>query len=276
MLNQFRITSLLICSAFLTVPGWSQTGPVILSAVVNTSNNLITITGTNLHPSSAENPTVTLGSTTLTLVSFTNHIVVASLPIGLGAGSYELLFRSQPGTNQTTKFDLTVGSVGPTGPQGPIGPQGATGAQGPQGQQGIPGPQGNQGPTGPTGPSHAYSATCLLPSCPAIILSPSTYQTVVSLYLPVGSYIVTGKTVLQSAPNATAVATCQLTLQTAQTLLDISGGGDGGSIFPSTVSVLAAVTLTVSDTIIYQCATIAGDTNAQNSQLVATLVGGIN
>jgi hypothetical protein len=91
-----------------------------------------------------------------------------------------------------------------------------------------------------------------------------------------GSYVVSGKTVLQSAPNAAATASCQLFLQTAAIMLDISSGGDSGSIFPSVISTIATVTLSSPDTVLYQCETVSGDTNAQNSQLVATLVGGIN
>jgi hypothetical protein len=56
----------------------------------------------------------------------------------------------------------------------------------------------------------------------------------------------------------------------------MSGGGCYGSPFPSVVSTLATVTLSSPDTVLYQCETLAGDTYAQNSQLVATLVGGIN
>ena len=37
MLNQVRITSILIASMFLAVPIWSATTPVILSTVVNNS-----------------------------------------------------------------------------------------------------------------------------------------------------------------------------------------------------------------------------------------------
>ena len=64
-------------------------------------------------------------------------------------------------------------------------------------------------------------------------------------------------------------------LETAAITLDVSTGGSQGYLFPAVVSALATVTLSSPDTVLYQCST-SGNLVAQNSQLVATLVGGIN
>jgi YVTN family beta-propeller protein len=134
----------------------------IYSTGVNTTTNRITINGANFSPSGLA-PTVVFATTTLALLSFTNHSAVAQLPSGFGAGSYSLkVTNSVP---QTATFSVTLGAVGPAGPQGPAGAQGATGPQGavgpigpagpegPQGPQGPQGQQGNPGPAGPQGPA---------------------------------------------------------------------------------------------------------------------------
>ena len=140
-----------------------------------------------------------------------------------------------------------------------------------------------QGPPGPIGPSHAYSASCLLPSCAAIaIVSVSSYTTVLSLSLPAGLYVVTAKTSIQPTGGVGSV-TCQLVLETAGTVLDVSNGSALSDVItyfgepysaPSVVSAISTVALSSPDTVLCQCAGVAS--NAQNSQLVATLVGAIN
>jgi hypothetical protein len=87
-----------------------------------------------------------LGTTTLSIVSFTDTQIVASLPANEPAGSYSLSVTETATSTKTTTFGVTIGAVGPVGPQGLAGLNGATGAQG---------PQGDTGPTGPTGPQGA-------------------------------------------------------------------------------------------------------------------------
>jgi hypothetical protein len=154
VLNQVRITSLLIASMFLAVPIWSATTPLILSTIVNNSTHQITITGGSFSPAGTA-PTVALDNTTLVLVSFTNQTVLAKLLTGLKAGSYRLSLTNS--NNQTATFTVTIGAVGPTGPQGPIGPQGPAG---PAGVQGPPGPTGAQGPPGAPGSPAILSGSC--------------------------------------------------------------------------------------------------------------------
>ena len=152
------LCSLLAITALLFGSAWSATAQSIVSAVVNSSTNQITITGSGFKPSTTA-PSVTLNNTGLVLVSSTNQSVVAKLPSGLAAGSYLLSMTNS--TKQTATFAVTVGSAGPIGPQGPMGPtgpqgpKGATGATGPQGPKGATGPQGPAGPTGPAGSSES-------------------------------------------------------------------------------------------------------------------------
>jgi hypothetical protein len=127
----------LICSA---VMAHAQT-PTIVSAIVNSATQQITITGASLTATGA--PVVKLDSATLTLVSSSSTRIVANLPAGLAAGTYRMTVSNGSGTLGV--FDLTNGAVGPRGPAGPAGPQGATGATGPAGSQGPAGPQGLAG-----------------------------------------------------------------------------------------------------------------------------------
>jgi hypothetical protein len=122
--------------------------PVIISTVVSFSANQITITGKSFSPSGAK-PMVSFNGSTLSVVSFTNTTIVASLPSAssIPAGSYRLLVANPAlPAAQAAIFSMTLGAVGP------IGPQGVPGPQGPQGTTGPAGPQGSQGPIGATGP----------------------------------------------------------------------------------------------------------------------------
>jgi hypothetical protein len=244
----------------------ASTAPAIYSAGVNASNHHITINGNNFSPSGLA-AKVIFATTTLTLVSFTNQKLVATLPAGFAAGSYSLVVVNS--NNQVATFSVTLGAVGPAGPQGPIGLSGPQGPIGPAGPQGPAGAIGAQGPTGPQGPpgssNHAYSASCA--SC-------GTYYsmtTILSLPVPAGSFVINAKTVLGVGMEG-AVGSCQLVLQSSSTVLDqstiISQGGNG-SVVNS-----AATTLASADTILLQCLTEAS--GATYGQLVATQVGQLN
>jgi hypothetical protein len=129
--------------------------PAIVSAVINTATNQLTVAGSNFIPASTS-PTVTLDGKSLVLVSSTNTTVVAKLPTtALTAGNY--LFVLTTSANNTASFTITVGAVGPVGPTGatgatgPTGAKGATGATGATGAKGATGPAGAKGATGATG-----------------------------------------------------------------------------------------------------------------------------
>jgi hypothetical protein len=127
----------------------TTTTVVIDSASVNNTTTKITILGTGFDPSGTA-PTVKFNTSTLTLVSFSNVSIVATLPTGTKAGSYQLTVKNSSASSAT--FDVTIGAVGPQGPKGAMGSQGPVGAQGPQGPAGPQGPVGATGPTGPRGP----------------------------------------------------------------------------------------------------------------------------
>jgi hypothetical protein len=118
----------------------NSTAPIILSATINASATQVTVTGQRLTPSSGP-PTVSWDGTALTLASYSNIRVVADLPAGVSAGTFQLTVNNGIASN----FDVTYGTAGPPGPTGPQGPQGKTGATGPQGPAGPQGPQGSAG-----------------------------------------------------------------------------------------------------------------------------------
>src|SRR5579871_2994674 len=151
------------CVLLFLTPAFAATSSsvVIDSVSINYKNNQISILGKGFDPSGTA-PTVTFNTSTLSLISFTNGSIVASIASGTKAGTYQLTITNSAASSET--FDVSVGAVGPAGPQGPAGPagpQGPTGLQGPQGVSGPAGPAGPQGPqgltgaTGPQGPAGA-------------------------------------------------------------------------------------------------------------------------
>src|SRR5215471_4656295 len=67
----------------------AATKPVIWSAAINSPANVITIIGDHFAPISGT-PAVTLESSPLTLQSWSNTMIVANSPVGLGPGTYAL------------------------------------------------------------------------------------------------------------------------------------------------------------------------------------------
>ncbi|MBV8280547.1 MAG: IPT/TIG domain-containing protein, partial [Candidatus Eremiobacteraeota bacterium] len=133
----------------LYAAAFAATAVTINSASINYSNNQITLSGTGFDPS-GKAPTVTFNGSPLTPVSYANTKLVAQLPNGTTAATYELHVTNS--TGGSAELDVTYGAVGP---QGPAGPPGATGAAGPQGPAGAQGAAGATGPTGPQGPAGA-------------------------------------------------------------------------------------------------------------------------
>ena len=157
-----------------------------------------------------------------------------------------------------SETSLNWGVTGPQGPQGIQGPAGAQGAQGPAGAQG---PQGVQGPQGPSGVSHAYEATGNVVSLSG---SPTA---VVSLSLPAGSYLVSGKTNPSSGVGTAAICT----LSRGGTVYDTTGVGTPGN-YSLDVSLQATITIANPDTISINC---TGEQTAF-SKLDAVAVDAIN
>ncbi len=155
-----------------------------------------------------------------------------------------------------------TGAMGPIGPAGPAGATGATGSIGPQGPAGATGaagsagPTGPQGPTGPTGPagsagangiSHAYMAR-------NTVASMLTYQgiNVVSLIVPAGTYVISGKTWLQNLDSLPGPASCTLSSGSDVTRVNLLATSQiGGDRMP--VAVQDSATFTQITTIVFSC-----------------------
>jgi hypothetical protein len=126
---------------------------LINSVVVNSSVTQITVSGSGFQSGTAA-PNVRFDGTVLTVTSFSDTQFVASLPSGLGSGSYLLEVATSNSFNSTNDFEVTIGTQGAAGPTGPQGPTGPTGPQGPSGPIGATGPQGPAGPQGPPAPTN--------------------------------------------------------------------------------------------------------------------------
>jgi hypothetical protein len=126
--------------------------PEIESVYVDFDNEVILIHGN--HFKQGHSPTVILGSTELTVKSYTQNEIVAELPelsADFSDGDYRLIVSIGHGDNCKDEYCLTVG--GAVGPEGPTGPQGPKGDKGDKGDTGLQGPQGEKGETGPQGPA---------------------------------------------------------------------------------------------------------------------------
>jgi hypothetical protein len=137
----------------------------ILSASVQGSDLVINGTGFGTRA-----PTVLLGGTALVVSSNSPTKIVAKLPAGLPAATYELrlVFGSKKedgkkdDQERSASFDVTIGATGgqgATGPTGPAGPTGATGATGPAGAAGSAGATGATGASGAAGAAGATGAS---------------------------------------------------------------------------------------------------------------------
>src|SRR5579859_2022486 len=137
-------------SLLFAISAFAASAPVVISASTDSALTQLTIVGSGFSPNSTI-PIVSLGSAALSLVSFTDTQIVATLPVNEPAGSYSLSVTETASGSKTTTFGVTIGAVGPTGPQGPQGFTGVTGAVGPQGPTGPTGATGPQGPAGLSG-----------------------------------------------------------------------------------------------------------------------------
>jgi len=122
-----RILFTAIAALLTASRGGASTASAIYSAVLNASDNQVTIAGDNFSPSGLA-PTVVFGRAALALVSFTNRKLVATPPAGLSAGSYSLTVTNS--VPQSGAFSVSIGALGPAGPADPQEPQRALGTRG--------------------------------------------------------------------------------------------------------------------------------------------------
>ena len=112
--------------ALLALAGSASAQTTILSAGASSNLSVITINGKGLQPASGP-PLVLLGSFALPIATSSSVKIVADLPAGLKAGTYNL---AVTGFTGTANFDVTIGAAGPSGPAGPAGPSGPQGPPG--------------------------------------------------------------------------------------------------------------------------------------------------
>jgi hypothetical protein len=134
---------------------------------------LFTITGVNFDNGGAIE--LTLGIYPLRVLSQTDTVVEAALPLGMSSvepGSYQVVATTGGGTVREDEFDgVTIGAVGPQGPKGDPGADGQDGVDGINGQDGSDGQDGANcydgigtsvadciGPQGPAGEDGADGA----------------------------------------------------------------------------------------------------------------------
>ncbi len=132
--------------------------PVVNSGAINYQTNQITLTGTGFEPAKAK-PTVTFNGTALTVATFSNTQVVATLPTGMAPGTFNLVLTNSQGN--AVDFNMNYGATGPQGPAGPAGPQGVAGPAGAIGATGATGPRGLTGAPGAPGPAGANGSSFL-------------------------------------------------------------------------------------------------------------------
>jgi hypothetical protein len=214
-----RLGIVLAAAMSLTLPlsADSANRPIILSATLDTTNHLLTITGMDLVGKKGA-PSVFFDSQQLTVNTFTATQIIAVLNPTPAPGTYLVLVNTNQdaSANSYDTFDVTIGATGaqgPTGPAGPQGPAGATGApgaQGPQGPQGVPGLTGPAGPVGPTGPqgpaglSNAFGSFTNLQQN-ILGLNPTVLRT---LQVPAGNYVINASTEITNRDNPLAPIVC--------------------------------------------------------------------
>ena len=112
-----------------------------------------------------------------------------------------------------------AGPAGPSGDAGPPGPAGAAGAQGQAGAQGPPGTAGTQGPPGTPAQVRAYATSF---SGDYVLPASSAHADVLTLSLPPGDYVLTGKTDAYNVTGSIQTAYCYLTQGTPAVIRDYS------------------------------------------------------
>ncbi len=172
------------CFVFGAVVSVSKT-PVVNSGTINYGSNQITLTGSSFEPAKAGAPTLLFNGSALTVTSYSDKQVVATLPQNVLPGTFNLSVTNSSGNSVV--FDMTYGPVGPQGPMGPAGPAG------PQGLMGNPGPAGPTGPAGPAGAPGGVLSFAANNATPGTVREDG-FETVNSIVLPnVGSYIIGGE-----------------------------------------------------------------------------------
>jgi hypothetical protein len=89
---------------------WGQPSSIAInSAIINSANNQVSMVGVEFNPAPVRGaPSVSFNGVSLTLVSYTDTNIVATLPTGLAPGSYLLTVTNS--TKDTASLDVTIGN----------------------------------------------------------------------------------------------------------------------------------------------------------------------
>lgn len=180
-------------------------------------------------------------------------------------GSFRARFVGASVPCKKTETRVTWNIAGPAGPEGPTGPQGPIGPEGPTG------PAGPEGPTGPQESLNAYHSS----------LAETTFGTgwstpdLITLTLPAGKYLVSGKAVVQNTSSAQLV---QCALRDTVTDYDdafASLGDTGPNGDFATLALQTAFEPSATATVGLACTSAAGPARAASVKLTAITVGGL-
>lgn len=190
--------ALVLLASLFASAATAATTPVVNSVSISYNLNEVTVNGSGFLPKKTA-PTVLFNNTKLTLVSDTNTKIVAHLPGGVTAGTFNLTVTNSEKNKFT--FDVTYGAAGP---QGPAGPTGANGAQGPQG------PSGPAGPTGPQGPKGGALSFYSSPIAGGFVPDNGYGHFSVITLKNVGTYFISGQVTLINNSSAPAFVLCSV------------------------------------------------------------------
>jgi hypothetical protein len=146
----------------------------------------------------------------LTYANVMSSIAVFFVVAGGTAFAASQLGKESVGTNQLKKEAVSLAKIkkaaknslkGATGPAGPVGPAGAKGEKGDKGEKGATGDKGERGP----------SAGFSLNTSELLAFTPGK-QTVATINLPVGKFIVNGYANVNNNDAAIANAECSIVL----------------------------------------------------------------
>jgi hypothetical protein len=173
-----------------------------------------------------------------------------------------------PGKLSSAAKDTMTGATGPEGPKGDSGAKGETGPQGAPGITGDPGVQGDpgvKGDPGETGPSDVYSARLTLKA----VTPGFGYQTVVSVALPAGNYLVSAT---QTAESEGGQSTVECAIFSGSTSV-ATFYARVPSLLSGTVAGEATIALSAATTVSEQCGSTEHVMNLSGPMLTAIKVG---
>ena len=207
---------------------------------------------------------------------YANVTSTMALVLALGGTSYAAVKLPANSVTSKTVKDKTLlkkdfkpgqipaGKTGAAGPAGAQGPAGAAGAQGPKGDPGIQGPGGGAPP-----------AWFKFEEADTAIQAGN--QTVQSINLPAGSFVVTAKLMAVNT-GADASISCALVLNPNNTAIDnLGAGGSDFGVGSASFTLVGAGTLASAGSVEVRCNTGATGTYSAKSIVAtqaSTLTGG--